>query len=71
MSDDAAELFASVGLDAKTAAQVARNSKVSATLREVLAEAGVSAGCGKVVGNLLYATATKARASLASARPGS
>lgn len=57
-----AELFAGCGLEPKTAQQVARNAKLSATLVEVIAEAGVQPGCGKVVGNLLYQTAAKVRA---------
>jgi hypothetical protein len=60
-----AELFAGCGLEPKTAQQVARNGKLSATLVEVITEAGVQAGCGKVVGNLLYQTAAKARARVA------
>ena len=64
-----AELFAGCGLEPKTAQQVARNSKLSATLVEVIAEAGLQAGCGKVVGNLLYQTAAKARASRSSLLP--
>jgi Glutaminyl-tRNA synthetase, non-specific RNA binding region part 1 len=60
-ADALAELFAGIGLDTKTAAQVARNTKLSATLVEVIAEAGAQPGCGKVVGNLLYQAAAKVR----------
>ncbi len=56
-----AALFESIGLDAKNAANVATNPKVSAALREVIAEAGVQAGCDKAVGNLLYSAATRVR----------
>ena len=58
---EAAALFESIGLDPKTALNVSRNAKLSAALREVVAEAGAAPGCGKVVGNLLYSAAAKAR----------
>jgi hypothetical protein len=54
-------LFVSIGLDPKTAANVSSNAKVSSALRDVIAEAGLLGGCDKAIGNLLYATATKAR----------
>jgi hypothetical protein len=60
-AEEAKALFIGCGLDPKTAADITCNAKVSAALREVIAEAGVAAGCDKAVGNLLYATATKAR----------
>ena len=58
---EAAALFASCGLEPKTAANVASNAKVSAALREMLADAGVLGGCDKSVGNLLYSAATRVR----------
>ena len=61
MADAAAALFVACGLDPKVAAQVSVNAKVSAALRDVIGEAGVTGGCDKSIGNLLYATATKAR----------
>jgi len=52
-------LFVAIGLAPTTAANVSSNAKVSAALRELVAEAGVSGGCDKAVGNLLYNLATR------------
>lgn len=59
MAEELKALFESIGLDAKTATEVTANSKVSAVLKEVIAEAGMEKGCDKSIGNLLYMTATK------------
>ena len=59
---EAAEaLFTSIGLEPKTAANVATNAKISAVLKEIINEAGLQGGCDKAIGNLLYQMVTKAR----------
>uniref|UniRef100_R7W940 glutamine--tRNA ligase n=1 Tax=Aegilops tauschii TaxID=37682 RepID=R7W940_AEGTA len=52
------ETLLALGLDQRTAENALVNSKVTANLAAVLAEAGIT-GCDKSVGNLLYAVATK------------
>jgi glutaminyl-tRNA synthetase len=52
------ETLLALGLDQRTAENALVNSKVTANLAAVIAEAGIS-GCDKSVGNLLYAVATK------------
>jgi len=65
----ALELFKSIGLDAKTAANAVANPKVTANLTDVVHEAGVSNGCDKSIGNLLYTVATKFPANALKHRP--
>ncbi|KAF7104199.1 hypothetical protein CFC21_105118 [Triticum aestivum] len=52
------EKLLALGLDQRTAENALVNSKVTANLAAVIAEAGIG-GCDKSVGNLLYAVATK------------
>ena len=52
------EKLLALGLDQRTAENALVNSKVTANLAAVIAEAGIS-WCDKSVGNLLYAVATK------------
>eukprot|EP00741_Cyanophora_paradoxa_P010732 tig00020538_g10374.t1 len=59
MAEAAAAAFVRIGLDEKTAKQVSANEKVTAALLAVIDEAGVSGGCDKAAGVLLYALSTK------------
>jgi len=52
------EALLALGLDQRTAENALVNSKVTANLAAVIAEAGIKE-CDKSVGNLLYAVATK------------
>ncbi|XP_044392059.1 uncharacterized protein [Triticum aestivum] len=52
------EQLLALGLDQRTAETALVNSKVTANLSAVIAEAGIT-WCDKSVGNLLYAVATK------------
>ncbi|KAE8767535.1 Glutaminyl-tRNA synthetase [Hordeum vulgare] len=52
------ETLLALGLDQRTTENTLVNSKVTANLAAVVAEAGIT-GCDKSVGNLLYAVATK------------
>jgi len=63
------DLFESIGLTHETAKQVASKRKVSSALREVIDEAGVTSGCTKGVGSLLYTISTKHPPAALSARP--
>lgn len=61
MAEENAKLFESIGLEPKTAANVAGSPKLCAALRGVITEAGLLGGCDKAVGNALYNMATKVR----------
>ncbi|KAK9750411.1 hypothetical protein RND81_02G194900 [Saponaria officinalis] len=58
-ADKTAELFLKLGLDERTARNTLANSKVTNNLLAVIHEAGVSDGCNRTAGNLLYTVATK------------
>lgn len=59
MADESlVSLFKGIGLDDKKAAETAKNKDLSATLRDVIAEAGVTE-IDKSAGSLLYSIATK------------
>ncbi|KAL9238975.1 hypothetical protein vseg_013338 [Gypsophila vaccaria] len=58
-ADETAELFLKLGLDERTARNTLANSKVTNNLLAVIHEAGVSDGCNRTAGNLLYTVATK------------
>ncbi|KAK7398760.1 hypothetical protein VNO78_09932 [Psophocarpus tetragonolobus] len=53
------DLFLKIGLDKRTARNTVANNKVTANLTSVINEAGVTDGCSRTVGNLLYTVATK------------
>ncbi|XP_015941956.1 glutamine--tRNA ligase [Arachis duranensis] len=53
------ELFKDIGLDEGTARNTVANKKVTTNLITVIDEAGVTGGCDRTVGNLLYTVATK------------
>ncbi|EXB80325.1 Glutamine--tRNA ligase [Morus notabilis] len=53
------ELFLRIGLDDRTAKNTVANNKVTTNLTAVIHEAGVTDGCSRAVGNLLYTVATK------------
>ncbi|KAM5567754.1 glutamine--tRNA ligase [Rosa sericea] len=63
------ELFLKVGLDERTAKNTIANNKVTANLTAVIHEAGVTDGCSRSVGNLLYTVATKFPANALVHRP--
>ncbi|CAN6823026.1 unnamed protein product [Brassica oleracea] len=52
--DESVKLFLSIGLDEKTATTTINNPKVTANLTAVIHEAGVTNGCDRTTGNLLY-----------------
>ncbi|CAF1995327.1 unnamed protein product [Brassica napus] len=52
--DEPVKLFLSIGLDEKTATTTINNPKVTANLTAVINEAGVTNGCDRTTGNLLY-----------------
>ncbi|KAG2290629.1 hypothetical protein Bca52824_050233 [Brassica carinata] len=52
--DESVKLFLSIGLDEKTAATTINNPKVTANLTAVIHEAGVTNGCDRTTGDLLY-----------------
>ncbi|PUZ58400.1 hypothetical protein GQ55_5G507100 [Panicum hallii var. hallii] len=62
------EALLALGLDQRTAENALVNSKVTANLAAVIAEAGIKE-CDKSVGNLLYAVATKYPANALVHRP--
>lgn len=68
-SDNAAELFIKIGLDERTARNTVANNKVTNNLLAVIHEAGVTDGCSRNVGNLLYTVATKFPANALVHRP--
>ncbi|WZZ16585.1 hypothetical protein YC2023_109674 [Brassica napus] len=67
--DESVKLFLSIGLDEKTAATTINNPKVTANLTAVIHEAGVTDGCDRTTGNLLYTVATKHHSNLLLHRP--
>ncbi|CAO2830099.1 unnamed protein product [Amaranthus hypochondriacus] len=58
-SENAVELFLKIGLDERVARNTIANSKVTNNLLAVIHEAGVTDGCDRTIGNLLYTVATK------------
>eukprot|EP00727_Mastigamoeba_balamuthi_P011412 m51a1_g6894 putative asparaginyl-trna synthetase (657) ;mRNA; f:10557-12968 len=61
----AEEVFSSLGLDKKRAADSAKSDRIRPALLDVARAAGVAeSGCDKAVGNLLYALATELPASV-------
>uniref|UniRef100_A0A0D2ZS25 Glutaminyl-tRNA synthetase class Ib non-specific RNA-binding domain-containing protein n=1 Tax=Brassica oleracea var. oleracea TaxID=109376 RepID=A0A0D2ZS25_BRAOL len=52
--DESVKFFLSIGLDEKTATTTINNPKVTANLTAVIHEAGVTNGCDRTTGNLLY-----------------
>ncbi|CAJ1977513.1 unnamed protein product [Sphenostylis stenocarpa] len=63
------DLFLKIGLDERTARNTVANNKVTANLTSVINEAGVTDGCSRTVGNLLYTVATKYPANALPHRP--
>ncbi|KAK9998249.1 hypothetical protein SO802_017852 [Lithocarpus litseifolius] len=63
------DLFLKIGLDERTAKNTLANNKVTANLTAVIHEAGVSDGCSRTVGNLIYTVATKYPANALVHRP--
>ncbi|KAJ4828883.1 hypothetical protein Tsubulata_039853 [Turnera subulata] len=53
------ELFLKIGLDERTAKNTVANNKVTQNLVSVINDAGVTGGCERTTGNLLYTVATK------------
>ncbi|CAN1826448.1 Glutamine--tRNA ligase, cytoplasmic [Linum perenne] len=68
-STDIVELFLKIGLEEKTAKNTIANNKVTTNLTAVIHEAGVTEGCNRTVGNLLYTVATKYPANALVHRP--
>ncbi|KAH9618629.1 hypothetical protein KSS87_021707 [Heliosperma pusillum] len=68
-SENAADLFLKIGLDERTARNTIANSKVTNNLLAVIHEAGVTDGCNRTTGNLLYTVATKFPANALVHRP--
>ncbi|WZZ58919.1 hypothetical protein YC2023_059026 [Brassica napus] len=60
-ADESVKLFLSIGLDEKTATTTINNPKVTANLTAVIHEAGVTDGCDRTTGNLLYTIKTPAQ----------
>ncbi|GMH27496.1 hypothetical protein Nepgr_029339 [Nepenthes gracilis] len=58
-SENPVDLFLRIGLEEKTARNTIANNKVTRNLIDVIDEAGVSDGCDRTVGNLIYTVATK------------
>ncbi|KAH9626827.1 hypothetical protein KSS87_002472 [Heliosperma pusillum] len=69
IADKTADLFIKLGLDERTARNTLANSKVTNNLLAVIHEAGVSDGCNRTAGNLLYTVATKFPANALVHRP--
>ncbi|RZC70281.1 hypothetical protein C5167_034099, partial [Papaver somniferum] len=67
--EETVDLFLRIGLDEKTANNTVANNKVTTNLKAVIHEAGVTDGCSKAVGNLLYTVATKFPANALVHRP--
>ncbi|KAK4605936.1 hypothetical protein RGQ29_000287 [Quercus rubra] len=63
------DLFLKIGLDERTAKNTIANNKVTANLTAVIHEAGVTDGCSRTVGNLIYTVATKYPANALVHRP--
>uniref|UniRef100_A0A803KUY9 glutamine--tRNA ligase n=1 Tax=Chenopodium quinoa TaxID=63459 RepID=A0A803KUY9_CHEQI len=57
--ENAVELFLKIGLDERVAHNTVANNKVTNNLLAVINEAGVTDGCNRTTGNLLYTVATK------------
>ncbi|XP_027366589.1 glutamine--tRNA ligase isoform X1 [Abrus precatorius] len=53
------DLFLKIGLDERTARNTVANNKVTSNLTSVINEAGVTDGCSRTIGILLYTVATK------------
>ena len=53
------ELFLKIGLDERIAKNTIANNKVTTNLTAVINQAGVTDGCSRAMGNLLYTVATK------------
>ncbi|KAF2322587.1 hypothetical protein GH714_019211 [Hevea brasiliensis] len=68
-SETPLELFLKIGLDERTAQNTIANNKVTANLTAVIHEAGVTEGCNRTIGNLLYTVATKYPANALIHRP--
>ncbi|XP_038693600.1 glutamine--tRNA ligase, cytoplasmic [Tripterygium wilfordii] len=68
-SEKTLELFLKIGLDERTAQNTVANKKVTSNLTAVITEAGVSDGCSRTTGNLLYMVATKFPANALVHRP--
>ncbi|KMT05717.1 hypothetical protein BVRB_7g167260 [Beta vulgaris subsp. vulgaris] len=68
-SNNAVELFLKIGLDEKVAHNTIANNKVTNNLLAVIHEAGVTNGCDRTTGNLLYTVATKFPANALMHRP--
>ncbi|EGG13728.1 asparagine-tRNA ligase [Cavenderia fasciculata] len=60
MSEADVTLFRSIGLDEKKSKDTVKNPELTATLKAVINEAGVSGGCDKAIGNYVYQLATSA-----------
>ncbi|XP_074309473.1 glutamine--tRNA ligase, cytoplasmic [Silene latifolia] len=69
IADKTADLFIKLGLDERTARNTLANAKVTNNLLAVIHEAGVSDGCNRTAGNLLYTVATKFPANALVHRP--
>ncbi|KAF7808871.1 glutamine--tRNA ligase [Senna tora] len=67
--DKCLELFLKISLDERTARNTIANNKVTSNLTAVINEAGVTDGCSRTVGNLLYTVATKYPANALKHRP--
>ncbi|KAG2294468.1 hypothetical protein Bca52824_041137 [Brassica carinata] len=67
--DESVKLFLSIGLDEKTVTTTINNPKVTANLTAVIHESGVTNGCDRTTGNLLYTVATKHHSNLLLHRP--
>ncbi|KAJ9140755.1 hypothetical protein P3X46_031363 [Hevea brasiliensis] len=68
-SETPLELFLKIGLDERTAQNTIANNKVTTNLTAVIHEAGVTEGCNRTIGNLLYTVATKYPANALIHRP--
>ncbi|GAO45917.1 hypothetical protein G7K_0163-t1 [Saitoella complicata NRRL Y-17804] len=58
MADDIVKAFAAIGLSDAVVKETVKNTKLSSALTGIIAEAGVTDGCDKAIGSLLYALAT-------------
>ncbi|KAL1223314.1 Glutamine--tRNA ligase, cytoplasmic [Cardamine amara subsp. amara] len=58
-SANSEDLFLKIGLDVKTASQTISNHKLTSNLTTIIHEAGVSNGCDRTTGNLLYSVASR------------
>lgn len=69
LQDAARPLFSAIGLDEKVIESALKNIKFTQALVDVIKEAGVTEGCPKAKGNLLYTTASKHPANALVHRP--